>query len=145
MTTALEGGEGSVSHPGRSLPPGKTRYLLYRRLGGPQGRCKQVRKITPPPGFDPQAVQPVASRYTDCITRPTFFYGQSSLKCNATLVISPASGRIVSLVPNPLQELTSECLKLYICFVKLKKKLKQSLYRSITGSEGSRRLRLPRL
>jgi hypothetical protein len=29
--------------------PGKTRYPLYRRLGG----------------FDPRAVQPVASRYTD--------------------------------------------------------------------------------
>jgi len=37
MTTALEGGEGSVSRPGRSLPLGKTRYPLYRRLGGPQG------------------------------------------------------------------------------------------------------------
>ena len=31
-------GEGSASRPGRSLPPGKTRYALYRRLGGPQGR-----------------------------------------------------------------------------------------------------------
>ena len=31
-------GEGSASRPGRSLPPGKTRYPLYRRLGGPQGR-----------------------------------------------------------------------------------------------------------
>ena len=30
--------EGSASRPGRSLPPGKTRYPLYRRLGGPQGR-----------------------------------------------------------------------------------------------------------
>jgi len=31
-------GEGSVSRPGRSLRPGKTQYLLYRRLGGTQGR-----------------------------------------------------------------------------------------------------------
>jgi hypothetical protein len=31
-------GEGSASRPGRSLSPGKTRYALYRRLGGPQGR-----------------------------------------------------------------------------------------------------------
>ena len=45
MTTALEGSEGSASRPGRSLPPGKTRYPLYRRLGGPQGRSGQVRKI----------------------------------------------------------------------------------------------------
>jgi hypothetical protein len=28
-------GEGSVSRPGHSLPPGKTQYPLYRRLGGP--------------------------------------------------------------------------------------------------------------
>jgi hypothetical protein len=38
-------GEGSTSRPGRSLPLGKTRYPLYRRLGGPQGRYGQVRKI----------------------------------------------------------------------------------------------------
>jgi hypothetical protein len=64
LTTAVEGGEGSVSRPGRSLPPGKTQYPLYRRLGGPQGWSGQVRKIWPLPGFDPQTVQPVASRYT---------------------------------------------------------------------------------
>ena len=48
MTTALEGGEGSASRPGRSLPPGKTRYPLYTGLGGPQVRSGQVRKISPP-------------------------------------------------------------------------------------------------
>ena len=71
MTTALEGGEGSAARPGRSLPPGKTRYPLYKRLGGPQGRSGQVRKISPPPGLDPRNVQPVASRYNDWATRPT--------------------------------------------------------------------------
>jgi len=38
---------GSASLRGRTLPPGKTRYPLYRRLGGPQGRSGQVRKISP--------------------------------------------------------------------------------------------------
>ena len=71
MTTALEGDEGSASRPGRSLPPGKTRYPLFRRLGGPQGRSGQVRKISHPPGFDPRTVHPVAIRYTDYATRPT--------------------------------------------------------------------------
>ena len=71
MTTALVAGEGSASRPGRSLPPGKNRYPLYRRLGGPQGRSGQVRKISPPPGFDPWTVQPVGSRYNDGATRPT--------------------------------------------------------------------------
>ena len=51
MTTALEGGEGSASRPGRSLPLGKTLYPLYRRLGGPQGRYGEVRKISPPTGI----------------------------------------------------------------------------------------------
>ena len=65
MTTALEEGEGSASRLGRSLPPGKTRYPLYRRVFGPQGRSRQVWKISPPSGFDPRTVQPVVSRYTD--------------------------------------------------------------------------------
>ena len=62
LTSALEGGEGSASRPGRTLPPGKTRYPLYRRLGGPQGRSGQVQKISPPPRFDPRTVQPVGSK-----------------------------------------------------------------------------------
>jgi len=49
-----------------ALPPEKTRYPLFRRLGGPQSRSGQVRKISPPLGFNPRNVQPVASRYTDC-------------------------------------------------------------------------------
>jgi len=40
--TALEWGEGSSLCPGRSLPPGKTRYPLYRRLSGPQGRSENL-------------------------------------------------------------------------------------------------------
>jgi hypothetical protein len=31
-----------------ALPPGKTRYPLYRRLGGPQGRSGRLRKILTP-------------------------------------------------------------------------------------------------
>ena len=49
----------------RALPSGRTRYPLYMRLGGPQGRFGRVRKISPTLGFDPRNVQPVASRYTD--------------------------------------------------------------------------------
>ena len=39
----LEGDELSAAHPGRTLPPGKTRYPLYRRLGGPQGRSGRAK------------------------------------------------------------------------------------------------------
>jgi hypothetical protein len=71
LTSELEGDEGSASRPGRILPPGKTRYPLYRWLGGLQGRSGQVWKISPPPGFDSRTVQPVASCYTDWATRST--------------------------------------------------------------------------
>jgi hypothetical protein len=65
----LEVGEGSASRPGRSLSPGKIRYPLYRRLVGPQGRSGQVRKISPPPEFDPRTVQILAGRFTNYATR----------------------------------------------------------------------------
>ena len=59
-------GVGGQRHAPAALTPGKTRYPLYRRLGGPQGRSRRMWKISPLPGFDPRTVQPVASRYTDC-------------------------------------------------------------------------------
>ena len=33
---------GGLRHAPAALPPGKIRYPLYRRLGGPQGRSGQV-------------------------------------------------------------------------------------------------------
>ena len=68
MTAALEGGEWSAARPGRTLPPGKTRYPLYRRLGGPQGRSGRAETLAPP-GFNPRTVHPVVSRYIDWATR----------------------------------------------------------------------------
>jgi hypothetical protein len=58
-------GVGGQRHDPVALPLENTQYPLYRRLGGPQGRYGQVRKMSPPPGFHPWTVQPVASRYTD--------------------------------------------------------------------------------
>jgi hypothetical protein len=34
-------------------------HCSYRRLGGPLHRSGRVRKISPPPGFDPRTVHPV--------------------------------------------------------------------------------------
>jgi hypothetical protein len=42
---------GGQHHAPAALPPRKTLYPLYRRLGGPHGRSGRVRKISPPPGF----------------------------------------------------------------------------------------------
>ena len=58
-------GVGGQRHAPAAFSPGKTRYPLYRRLGGPQGWSGRGQKISPPPGFDPRTVQLVASRYTD--------------------------------------------------------------------------------
>ena len=118
MTKALEGGEGSASRIGRSLPPGKTRYPLYRRLGGPQGRSGQVRKISPTPGFEPRTVQPVASRYTEYATQRiairmclcTYFTreraGYCPKHCSTThLAVKPTN-------KNDVQEKTTKLIKL---------------------------------
>jgi hypothetical protein len=35
-----------------ALPPGKTQYPMFMRLGGPQGRSGRVRKISPSSGID---------------------------------------------------------------------------------------------
>ena len=59
MTAALEGGEWSAARPGRILNPGKTRYPLYRRLGGPQGRSGRAENLVPT-GILSRTVQPVA-------------------------------------------------------------------------------------
>ena len=64
LTSALDGVGGQSQVPA-ALPPGKTRYPLYRRLCGSQSRSGRVRKISPTPRFDPRTVHPVASRYTD--------------------------------------------------------------------------------
>ena len=67
IPTALEWGEWSAARPGRTLPPEKTRYPLYRRLSGPQGRSGRAENLAAPE-FDPRTVQPVVSRYTDWAT-----------------------------------------------------------------------------
>ena len=62
-------GEGDRRHAPTASPPGKeTRYPLYKRLGGTQGRSGRVRKISPPAVFDPWTVQPLDSRYADYAT-----------------------------------------------------------------------------
>ena len=58
-------GVGGKQHAAAALPPGRNLYPWYKRLGGLRGRSGWARKISPPQGFDPRAVQPVASRYTD--------------------------------------------------------------------------------
>jgi hypothetical protein len=60
LISALDGDGWSTPRPGRFTPGKETRYPFYRWLGRPQGRSGRVRKISPPPGFDPLTVQRVA-------------------------------------------------------------------------------------
>ena len=59
LTSAIGGGGWvvNVSTLPQFTPGRKTRYPLYRRLGGPQGRL-DGRKISSPPGFDPGPSSP---------------------------------------------------------------------------------------
>ena len=70
MTAALEGGEWSAACPDSTLPPGKTRYPIYRRLDGPQGLSGRAKNLVPT-GIRSRTVQPLVSRYTDWATRLT--------------------------------------------------------------------------
>jgi len=68
-------GEWSAARSGHTLPPGKTQYPFYRRLGGPQGRSWRAENLVPT-GIRSRTIQPVVSRYTDWATRPiiTLYY-----------------------------------------------------------------------
>ena len=85
MTTALEGGEWSAPRPGRTLPPEKTQYPLYRRLGGPQGQSGRVENLFPT-GIRSRTARPVVSRYTDWATRPTVMTYKSGKCTNEYLI-----------------------------------------------------------
>jgi len=61
--TSAKDGVGGQRHAPADSPLGKRRYPLCRRLGGLHSLSGEVRKISPPPGFDPKTVQPVARRY----------------------------------------------------------------------------------
>jgi len=59
-------GEWSAERPGRTLPPEKTRYPFYSRLGWPKGRSGGAKKLVPT-GIRSRTVQPAVSRYTDLV------------------------------------------------------------------------------
>ena len=71
MTAALARGEWSAARSSRTLPPGKTRYPFYRRLGGPQRRSGRAENLVPT-GIRSRTVQSIVSRYTEWATGPTW-------------------------------------------------------------------------
>ena len=77
-------------------PPGKTRYPLYRRLGGPHGRSDGCEKFYPPPGFD-------ALKWGVAFIRPLF----AKLKIKRTLPVPNfiQDGRKISIVQQTITPL----------------------------------------
>jgi len=79
MTTALEGGEWSQQHgPDRNLPPGKTRYPFYRRLGGPRAGL-DTRKISSHRNSIPD--RPASSQSLYRLSYPAHSKQCTNIKC----------------------------------------------------------------
>ena len=70
MTAAVEGGEWSAARPGRTFPPGESRYRFYTKLGGPQCRSERVENLVPT-DIRSRIIQPIVSHYTDWAAWPT--------------------------------------------------------------------------
>ena len=106
LTSALDVSGWSKPLPGRTLPPGNTRYPLYIRLGGSQGRSEQVREISPPTG----------NRSPDCPARSESLYRlsysgppKSSKKAKIFTKEAKFPGRINAVVsPRSINTVNSE-------------------------------------
>jgi hypothetical protein len=81
--------KGVRGQPGRSLPRGKTRYPLYRRMDGPQGRSGQVRKILPPTGIR-SPDRPAPSQLLSRLRYPTHILNIGLMQYRQTKRISIA-------------------------------------------------------
>ena len=82
--------------PGRKLCP------LCRRLAGPQGLCGRVRKISAPPGFEPQPSSPFLYRLRHPVKNAKSLYSNSNfLAARRTLQITkvPVAEMIIQIIP----------------------------------------------
>ena len=96
-------GVGGHHHAPAALPPGKTRYPLYRRLGGPQGRSGWVLKISPPTGI-PSPDRPARSKslYRLSYRGPFYFSGNNNNNNNNSVI--PQKGNSVNQQKISLEE-----------------------------------------
>ena len=94
MTAALEWVEWPAARPGHTLPPGKTRYPFYRRVGGLQGRSERAENLVPT-GIRSRTIQHVVGHYTDWATLLTIKEYMYSI--NPLMPNDPFSGRTAPL------------------------------------------------
>jgi hypothetical protein len=106
MTAALEEGEWSAARPGRTLPPGKTRYPFYRRLGGPQSRSGRAEKSRPHRDSIPD--RPARNQSLYRLSYPALSPMCNVRKCNTRLARQcSVHGRIRTYVARCMQTLCS--------------------------------------
>jgi hypothetical protein len=78
--------------PARPIyPRGKTRYPLYRRLGGPQVLSERDQKISPAPGFD-HRTRPARCESLYRLSYPdthTFIYRCITRRINTSILYTP--------------------------------------------------------
>ena len=108
MTAASEGGEWSAARPGRTLPPGKTRYPFCLRLGGPQDRSGRAENLVPA-GIQSRTVQPVVSRYTDWATDMLVTIRKQWFEVTTARLIRLLRLVIVQFLPQVLTTLKELC------------------------------------
>ena len=108
----------------RPLHPRETNAVpIVERLGKSQGRSWRTPKISPPPGYDPRKVQPVASRSTDYVQTAywpahfSFYWHYNPLAGFSLLILKvsrshtmtqhsrqDSSGRVISPSQRPLPD-----------------------------------------
>ena len=99
-------GVGGQHHAPAALPPGKTRYPSYRRLGRPQGRSGRVQKNSPPPGFDPRTVE---LGYLLFFTRPMKMEQTECSETSANITHKITSCSLVHLTLNDVYRVPKLC------------------------------------
>ena len=87
LTSALDKGGWTTPHPGCFILRKENQYPLCRRLGGPQGQSGPVWNISPPLGFDPQTVHPVASPYINYTISAHMCFSVGQIICYLQTVV----------------------------------------------------------
>jgi hypothetical protein len=129
MTKGTRRGWRVSAKPQPLFTPRKDPVPIVQEAGwapGPVWTCAE--NLAPPPGFNPQTVQPVASRYTDWATRPT---SPSrgwviKLKCYFTLLMCHAMLRFNIMAHKHIRNTDFFCQGWKYFFLKCERRVRQA-------------------
>jgi hypothetical protein len=108
LTSALDGDGWLRPCPGRFTPGKETRYPLYRRLGGHQGRSARMGKISPPPGFHPRKSRPCRVAIPTELSRPSRKYGARTQTCTRETISPKIIRNLAKNVHQPCPRMKSD-------------------------------------